>query len=152
MGPWGGLVSDIEVRKYVVTWPGEFVRAPDGDIGTLQICMYFCMFWVLFFSQISINWVINGKNSNEFCWIINNIYFVSTCNFFYRTNCLRVSFRLPKKGTPPFKMTRQICRIPVFDGHCWFECSFFPVMFHINKSYLKLSFHWYQYWYVCAAL
>ena len=53
---------------------------------------------------------------------------------------------------PPFKMTHQICRITVFGGHCWFECSFFPVMFHINKNYLKLSFHWYQYLYVCAIL
>ena len=70
----GGLVSDIEVRKNMVTWPVEIVRASNGDIGTLQICIYFCMFWVLFFSQISINWVINGKNSNEFCWIIKNIY------------------------------------------------------------------------------
>ena len=142
---WGGLVSDIELRKYVVTWPGEFVRASNGDIGTLQICIYFCMFWVLFFSQISIN-------SNECCWIINNIYFVSTCNFLYQTNCLRVAFRLPKKGPPPFKMTRQICRTTAFDGHCWFECSFIQGMFHTNKSFLKLSLHWYQYLYVCAIL
>ena len=153
MGPWGGLVSDIEVRKYVVTWPGEFVRASNGDIGTLQICMYFCMFWVLFFSEISINWVINGKNSNEFCWIINNIYFVSTCKFFYRTNCLRVSFRLPKKGTdPPLKWRVKFVASLFLTATAGLSVAFFPVMFHINKSYLKLSFHWYQYWYVYAIL
>ena len=49
-----------------------------------------------------------------------------------------------KECDPPFKMTRQICRITVFGGHCWFECSFFPVMLHINKNYLKLSIHWYN--------
>ena len=26
----------------------------------------------------------------------------------------------------------------------------FPVMFHINETYLNLPFYWYQYWYVCA--
>ena len=38
------------------------------------------------------------------------------------------------------KMTRQICRVPVFGCHCGNECSFFPVMFHINENYLKLLF------------
>ena len=27
----------------------------------------------------------------------------------------------------------------------------FPVMFHINETYLNLPFYWYQYWYVCAS-
>ena len=57
-----------------------------------------------------------------------------------------------KEGEPPLKMTRQICRITVFDGHCWFECRFFPVMFHINKSYLNCLSIDTNILYVCAIM
>ena len=120
-GPWGRLAFDIECKNRWSRDLGNVLLASYGDNANLQICIYFCMFWELFFSQISINWVINGKKSNNFCWII---YFVNSCENFYQTNCLRVSYRLPKSMTP-FKMTRQICRITVFGGHCLFECSFF---------------------------
>ena len=53
---------------------------------------------------------------------------------------------------PPLKMTRQTCRVPDFGYHCRYECSFYPVMFHITENYLKLSFYWYQYSYLCAIL
>ena len=46
-----------------------------------------------------------------------------------------------RRRWPPLKMTRQICRIPDFGYHCRNECSFYPVMFHINENYLKLSFY-----------
>ena len=66
-------------------------------MGTLEFFRseYFFMFRVQFFSKISINWVINGKNSYDFCWIIN------------------MSYR--------FSNLSHHC----FWLHCWIEWSFF---------------------------
>ena len=64
-------------------------------------CIFVCS-QCYFFSQISINSVINGKNSNEFCWMSNNIYFVSTCNFFLPNKLFKGVIR-PSKGDPPLK-------------------------------------------------
>ena len=86
------------------------------------------MLGVLFFSLISINWVINDKKSNGVCKIINNIYFVNSCKNFYQTNYLRESYCLPKEMTP-LKLTHQICRITVFGCYCWYECNFFQSCF-----------------------
>ena len=115
---------------------------------------FFSMFC---FSQISINWVINCKKSNDFRFstkLLITFTLSIHAKIYYQTNCLRVSYRLPKEVNPPppLKMTRQICRFTVFGCHCWYECRFFPVMFHVNKNCLKLSFHWYQYLYACANL
>ena len=52
-----------------------------------------------------------------------------------------------RRRWPPMNMTHQFCRVPVFGCHCGNESSFFPVMFHINENYFKMSFYWYQYWF-----
>ena len=145
-GPWGGLASDIEYENRWSRDLGNLPPASNGDNGNLQNCWFLeCCFPVgstfLELATLEIQMIIHELITT--CPLTNHIKIITN---FVKLGCLTAW----RRRWPPMKMTRQICRVPVFGCHCGNESSFFQVMFHINENYLKLSFYWYQYWYVCA--
>ena len=92
------------------------------------------------FSQISINWVIIGKISNNFWWIINYIYFVSSCKIFYLTDCLRVSYCLQRRW-PPFKWRVKFVASLFLVGTAGLSVAFSSISHLPNKcKLLKIVF------------
>ena len=146
MGPWGRLAFNIEYENRWSRDLGNLLLASNGDNGNLQNCWCLeCCFPVrstfLELAMMKIQMVFT-----ELITICPLSIHIKIITKIFQLGC-RTALR---RRWPPMKMTRQIWRVPVFGRHCRNECSFFPVMFHINVNYLKLPFHWYQYWYVCA--
>ena len=120
----GAFATGVASQQGTLTLPDTWFRPPFWDLLMLQLLRQNSSNLPCLYSTFHL----------EYPLVLSRFCFVNSCENFHQANCLRVSYRLPKSMTP-FKMTRQICRITVFGGHCWFECSFFQVMFHINKNY-----------------
>ena len=147
-GPWGRLAFDIECENKWSRDLGNLLLASNGDNGILKNCWCLeCCFSVrstfLELAMVKIQMI--------FCELLTTCTLSIHIKIIAKLLKLRCRTALWRRW-PTLKMTRQICCVPDFGYHCRKECCFYPVMFHINENYLKLSFYWYQYSYMCAIL
>ena len=88
-------------------------------------------------------------NSNDFHWIINNMYFMSfhilkIITILLKLGCL---YALQEGGPPPPPHENDASNLSL--PCLWLtlnECSFYPVMFQFQWKLVRIIvFHWYQY-------
>ena len=120
---------------------GSLLLASNGDSGILHNCWCLeCCFSLVrsTFPQLAMMKI--QMIFTELITICPSSKHIKIITKLLKLGCRTVLF----KGDP-LKMTRTCLWLPIPE---WMKL--FPVMFHINETYLNLPFYWYQYWYVCA--